>query len=301
MVKKPSELRLIDRGSWSELIRRSESSSQNKESSFGVPPIELNEIYFPICERIWSLWSQKANDGLKTPLIIGITGSVAVGKTTVAEAMKGLLESKPFNLDTELVSTDNFLYPNEVLTNNRILDRKGFPESFDYPAILEFLKGLTIEGEPMQIPIYSHEIYDITGRTMVVKPSDVLIIEGVNILQTPKVHISRSETQAIRDYVDFSIYIDAEEANIRDWYTKRFLNYWEAARSGTNSFFSQFKDLSFDQANDLAFSIWTAINSTNLLENISPSMEFADLVLQKGEDHSISQLIVPRDWLSDWI
>ena len=223
------------------------------------------------------------------------------GKTTVAEAMKGLLESKPFNLDTELVSTDNFLYPNEVLTNNRILDRKGFPESFDYPAILEFLKGLTIEGEPMQIPIYSHEIYDITGRTMVVKPSDVLIIEGVNILQTPKVHISRSETQAIRDYVDFSIYIDAEEANIRDWYTKRFLNYWEAARSGTNSFFSQFKDLSFDQANDLAFSIWTAINSTNLLENISPSMEFADLVLQKGEDHSISQLIVPRDWLSDWI
>lgn len=301
MVKKPSELRLIDRGSWSELIRRSESSSQNKESSFGVPPIELNEIYFPICERIWSLWSQKATDGLKTPLIIGITGSVAVGKTTVAEAMKGLLESKPFNLDTELVSTDNFLYPNEVLTNNRILDRKGFPESFDYPAILEFLKGLTIEGEPMQIPIYSHEIYDITGRTMVVKPSDVLIIEGVNILQTPKVHISRSETQAIRDYVDFSIYIDAEEANIRDWYTKRFLNYWEAARSGTNSFFSQFKDLSFDQANDLAFSIWTAINSTNLLENISPSMEFADLVLQKGEDHSISQLIVPRDWLSDWI
>ncbi len=301
MVKKPSELRLIDRGSWSELIRRSESSSQNKESSFGVPPIELNEIYFPICERIWSLWSQKATDGLKTPLIIGITGSVAVGKTTVAEAMKGLLESKPFNLDTELVSTDNFLYPNEELTNNRILDRKGFPESFDYPAILEFLKGLTIEGEPMQIPIYSHEIYDITGRTMVVKPSDVLIIEGVNILQTPKVHISRSETQAIRDYVDFSIYIDAEEANIRDWYTKRFLNYWEAARSGTNSFFSQFKDLSFDQANDLAFSIWTAINSTNLLENISPSMEFADLVLQKGEDHSISQLIVPRDWLSDWI
>ncbi len=301
MVKKPSELRLIDRGSWSELIRRSESSSQNKESSFGVPPIELNEIYFPICERIWSLWSRKTTERLKTPLIIGITGSVAVGKTTVAEAMKGLLESKPFNLDTELVSTDNFLYPNEVLTNNRILNRKGFPESFDYPAILEFLKGLTIEGEPMQIPIYSHEIYDITGRTMVVKPSDVLIIEGVNILQTPKVHISRSETQAIRDYVDFSIYIDAEEANIRDWYTKRFLNYWEAARSGTNSFFSQFKDLSFDQANDLAFSIWTAINSTNLLENISPSMEFADLVLQKGEDHSISQLIVPRDWLSDWI
>ncbi|MEE2683461.1 MAG: type I pantothenate kinase [Actinomycetota bacterium] len=301
MVKKPSELRLIDRGSWSELIRRNESYRQNRQSPFGVPPIELDEIYFPICERIWSLWSRKTTERLKTPLIIGITGSVAVGKTTVAEAMKDLLESKPFNLDTELVSTDNFLYPNEVLTNNRIFDRKGFPESFDYPAILEFLKGLTIEGEPMEIPTYSHEIYDIIDRTMVVKPSDVLIIEGVNILQTPKVHTNRSETQAIRDYVDFSIYIDAEEAHIKDWYTKRFLNYCEAARSGTNSFFSQFKDLSFDQTNDLALSIWTAINSTNLLENISPSMEFADLVLRKGEDHSISQLTVPRDWLSNWI
>ena len=275
------------------------SIARRTEPVFGIPEIEINEIYLPICERILS-WSEIRNNienGANGPFVIGVTGSVAVGKTTVAKALKEIFEGAPFVVETEIVSTDNFLFPNETLDENRILHRKGFPESFDYSSIINFLKALG-GNHSVKIPIYSHETYDIIESTRDIHRDKILILEGVNILQNAPRLINESNSETIRDFIGFSIYLDAAEATIKTWYTDRFLNYCRKAKSDSESFFHQFKEFSEDQARELAAGIWETINSPNLQNHIAPSISFADSVLLKEMDHSISQLQVPSEWLS---
>ena len=258
---------------------------------------EINEIYAPIVQRLLSHYehSLNAKTGTVQPLLIGIAGSVSVGKSTISNIIKKLVTSPPINLSGQVISTDNFLFPNLQLQKDQILHRKGFPESFDHAAIIRFLSRIR-EGKPNSIiPIYSHETYDIEG-TSHFEVTDLIIIEGVNILQNPPER--KGEDQPIRDFLDFSIFIDADESEITQWYEDRFLRYCTLAEDNTKSFFSQFKNLNMEERRKLAFEIWKSVNKPNLDNHIYPSKQYADLTIKKGHGHSVSSLQVPLSWLS---
>jgi len=258
---------------------------------------EINEIYAPIVQRLLSHYehSLNAKTGTVQPLLIGIAGSVSVGKSTISNIIKKLVTSPPINLSGQVISTDNFLFPNLQLQKDQILHRKGFPESFDHAAIIKFLSGIR-EGKPNSIiPIYSHETYDIEG-TSNFEVTDLIIIEGVNILQNPPER--KGEDQSIRDFLDFSIFIDADESEITQWYEDRFLRYCTLAEDNTKSFFSQFKNLNMEERKKLASEIWNSVNKPNLDSYIYPSKKYADLIIKKGNDHLVSSLQVPLSWLT---
>ena len=299
MRKNYGMLSKVKREDWVKELLENNSSNLESTAIFDVPAVEINEIFLPICERI--LAEPGLNDDSTNeytyPYIIGVTGSVAAGKTTFARVLKEILGNSPFNFGTEIVSTDNFLFPNETLNENQALHRKGFPESFNYSAIIHFLQT-TKNQASVEIPIYSHQTYDITNQTQTITPTEILIIEGVNILQDSPEIVPESHQKMIRDYVDFSIYLDAKEETIKQWYTERFLTYCEKASSDDESFFTQFKELTEEQATELASSIWETINSPNLHNHIGPSIEFADLVLSKEKDHSINYLQALPEWFS---
>ena len=227
--------------------------------------------------------------------MIGITGSVSVGKSTISNIIKKLVISPPINLSAQVISTDNFLFPNSQLQKDQILHRKGFPESFDHVAIIEFLSEIS-EGKPNSIiPIYSHETYDIDGTSRY-EVTDLIIIEGVNVLQEP---IEKNEWgPSIREFLDFSIFIDADESEITQWYEDRFLKYCSLAEDNTKSFFSQFKNLNMEERKKLASEIWKSVNKPNLDSYIYPSKKYADLIIKKGNDHLVSSLQVPLSWLT---
>ena len=227
--------------------------------------------------------------------MIGITGSVSVGKSTISNIIKKLVTSPPINLSAQVISTDNFLFPNSQLQKDQILHRKGFPESFDHVAIIKFLSEIS-EGKPNSIiPIYSHETYDIEG-TSHSGVTDLIIIEGVNILQNP---IEKdNQDPRIRDFLDFSIFIDADESEITQWYEDRFLRYCSLAEDNTKSFFSQFKNLNLEERKKLAAEIWKSVNKPNLDSYIYPSKEYADLIIKKDNGHLVSSLQVPLSWLT---
>jgi type I pantothenate kinase len=227
--------------------------------------------------------------------LIGITGSVSVGKSTISNIIKKLAINPPTNLSAQVISTDNFLFPNSQLQKDQILHRKGFPESFDHAAIIEFLSEIS-EGKPNSIiPIYSHETYDIDGTSRY-EVTDLIIIEGVNILQNPIEKNDRGPS--IREFLDFSIFIDADESEIAQWYEGRFLKYCSLAEDNTKSFFSQFKNLNMEERKKLASEIWKSVNKPNLDSYIYPSKKYADLIIKKGNDHLVSSLQVPLSWLT---
>tara|TARA_Y100000768_G_scaffold319043_1_gene254655 strand:+ start:1152 stop:2039 length:888 start_codon:yes stop_codon:yes gene_type:complete len=258
---------------------------------------EINEIYSPIVQRLISQHehSLKVKTGSLQPLLIGITGSVSVGKSTISNIIKELVTSPPINLSAQVITTDNFLFANLQLQKDQILHRKGFPESFDHAAIIKFLSDIR-EGKPnLIIPIYSHETYDIEG-TSHSEATDLIIIEGVNVLQDPPE--GKGKDQSIREFLDFSIFIDADESEIIQWYEDRFLKYCSLAEDNTKSFFSQFKNLNTEERRKLAFEIWKSVNKPNLDNHIYPSKQYADLTIKKGHGHSVSSLQVPLSWLS---
>ena len=258
---------------------------------------EVNEIYAPIIQKLLSghTRSLNARTGTLQPLLIGITGSVSVGKSTISNIIKKLAINPPTNLSAQVISTDNFLFPNSQLQKDQILHRKGFPESFDHAAIIKFLSGIS-EGKPNSIiPIYSHESYDIEGTSRS-EITDLIIIEGVNILQEP---IEKNDQDpSIREFLDFSIFIDADESEITQWYEDRFLKYCSLAEDNTKSFFSQFKNLNMEERKKLASEIWKSVNKPNLDSYIYPSKKYADLIIKKGNDHLVSSLQVPLSWLT---
>ena len=225
----------------------------------------------------------------KVPYVIGVAGSVAVGKSTFARILQELLKRWPDHPKVDLITTDGFLHPNAVLEERGIMNRKGFPESYDTRSLLRFLRELKSGRPSVSAPVYSHVVYDIIdGETVEVRQPDILILEGLNVLQ---VAAPGSEaTEFVSDYFDFSIYIDAEESDIEQWYVERFLRLRESVFQDPNSFFRHYADLTHDQAVETARFIWTAINGLNLVENIEPTRDRASLILRKGADHRVSDV-----------
>jgi type I pantothenate kinase len=227
----------------------------------------------------------------RTPFVIGIAGSVAVGKSTTARVLRELLARWPDTPKVELVTTDGFLYPNAVLEERNIMHRKGFPESYDRRALLRFVAEVKSGAAEVTAPRYDHLTYDILpdARTVVHKP-DVLIVEGLNVLQPARLGDEGRSALAVSDFFDFSIYVDAAVADIRRWFVDRFLHLRQTAFADPESFFHQFSTLTDEQAVAMATGVWSSINEPNLIENILPTRGRANLVLTKGTDHAVTRI-----------
>ena len=222
----------------------------------------------------------------KVPYVIGVAGSVAVGKSTFARILQALLSRWPDHPKVDLVTTDGFLHPNAVLEDRGLMNRKGFPESYDTRRLLDFLREVKSGEAEVRAPVYSHVVYDIVpGEENVVRQPDILILEGLNVLQ-----VGDQASEFVSDYFDFSIYIDAEESHIEHWYVERFLTLRGTVFQDPRSYFRHFAHLSHEEAVATAHGIWPEINGKNLDENILPTRGRASLVLGKAADHAVIQV-----------
>lgn len=220
----------------------------------------------------------------KVPYIIGVAGSVAVGKSTFARILQALLARWPEHPKVDLITTDGFLLPNQVLLDRGIMNRKGFPESYDTKRLLQFLREVKGGAPDVAAPVYSHVLYDIVpDAEVVIHRPDILILEGLNVLQ-----VGAETDEFVSDYFDFSIYIDADEDHIEGWYIDRFKALRETVFKDPNSFFRNYAHLSEVEAMEIARGIWRDINGKNLSENIEPTKARASLVVQKGHDHRVT-------------
>jgi type I pantothenate kinase len=227
----------------------------------------------------------------KVPYLIGLAGSVAVGKSTTARILRALLARWPMRARVELVTTDGFLYPTRILQERGIMHRKGFPESYDRRTLIQFLSDVKAGGAGVAAPIYSHLTYDVVpDRFQIVDQPDVLIVEGLNILQTDDRSPEHRERAFASDFFDFTIYVDAELDDVRRWYVERFFALRKTAFADPSSFFHRYADLTDDEAETTASRIWRDINEPNLLENILPTRDRAHLILKKAADHSVQQV-----------
>jgi len=273
-------------------------------------PISLDEIvaiYLPL-SRLLSLYVA-ATQGLfkatqrfllaesepKVPYIIGVAGSVAVGKSTTARVLKALLSRWPNTPKVELVTTDGFLLPNAELERRGLMGRKGFPESYDGAAILRFLSDVKAGKPQVTAPVYSHLVYDvIPGETVTVERPDILILEGLNVLQPSRMPKDGTLIPFVSDYFDFSVYLDADENDLHRWYVNRFMTLRQTAFRDPRSFFRKYAEIAEDEALAIAERLWTGINLPNLQENILPTRQRASLILTKGASHRIQQVALRR-------
>jgi type I pantothenate kinase len=236
-----------------------------------------------------------SNDAVKTPFIIGMGGSVAVGKSTTARVMKELLARWPSSPKVDLVTTDGFLYPNEILRRENLMERKGFPDSYDVGAILRFLSAIKSGQPDVRAPVYSHLTYDVVaGEFVTIDRPDILIFEGLNVLQAGDLPQDGKYVPFVSDFFDFSIYIDADEEMIHNWYITRFMRLRETAFRNPQSFFHRYSQLSEDAARAIAEGLWANINLKNLRENILPTRPRADLILRKGADHLVEEVALRK-------
>jgi type I pantothenate kinase len=273
-------------------------------------PISLDEviaIYLPL-SRLLSLYVA-ATQGLfkatqrflmaeadaKVPYIIGVAGSVAVGKSTTARVLQALLTRWPNTPKVDLVTTDGFLLPNDELTRLGLMERKGFPESYDTGALLHFLADIKAGKRNVKAPLYSHLIYDVVpGEHTVIDRPDLLIVEGLNVLQPARMPKDGKAIPFVSDYFDFSIYLDATEDDLSRWYVERFLKLRQTAFRDPKSFFRRYADFSEQTAIAEAERLWTGINLINLRENIVPTRQRASLILRKGASHRIERVALRR-------
>ena len=227
----------------------------------------------------------------RTPYVIGIAGSVAVGKSTTARVLRELLARWPETPHVELITTDGFLRPNAELVRRGLMERKGFPESYDRRALLRFLSAVKAGRAEVRAPVYSHLTYDIVpGEHVVVRRPDVLIVEGLNVLQPARATAVGGSSLAVSDFFDFSIYVDARTSDVRQWYVDRFLSLRRTAFSRPESYFHRYATMGDAEAVDRAESIWDSINAPNLEQNILPTRGRATLVLRKGGDHAVERV-----------
>jgi type I pantothenate kinase len=263
---------------------------------------EVEEIYLPV-SRLLSLYVAAAQRlfivqqhflgtaEAKVPYIIGVAGSVAVGKSTTARVLQALLARWPNVPKVDLITTDGFLLPNAVLERERLMEKKGFPESYDLPALLRFLADVKAGRRPVRAPIYSHLVYDVMPNQWVeVDRPDILIVEGLNVLQTGHPPKDGKAIPYVSDFFDFSVYIDAEEDVLHQWYVDRFLTLRETAFRDPKSYFHRYSKLDDKQAMETATSIWQRINLLNLRENILPTRQRADLILKKAANHLVQEV-----------
>src|SRR5258705_3611305 len=267
---------------------------------------EVEEIYLPL-SRLLSMYvaaTQRlfrvqqrflGTEDAKMPYIIGIGGSVAVGKSAAARVLQALLARWPNVPKVDLITTDGFLYPNAILERENLMDRKGFPESYDLPALLRFLTDVKAGRRPVRAPIYSHLVYDVTPNEWVeIDRPDILIVEGLNVLQTGRLPKDGKAIPFVSDFFDFSVYLDADEDVLQAWYVDRFLTLRGTAFRDPKSYFHRYSRLSDEEAVATATSIWTRINLVNLHENILPTRQRADLILRKNESHLVEEVALRR-------
>jgi type I pantothenate kinase len=263
---------------------------------------EVVEIYLPL-SRLLNLYVAATqelyratatflgSDVAKVPYVIGMAGSVAVGKSTTARILQALLSRWPHHPKVDLVTTDGFLYPNHVLEERGLMVRKGFPESYDLRALIQFVSAVKSGLATVRAPVYSHLYYDIIpDQFQVVDQPDIMIIEGLNVLQTSDGEPEHKSRLFVSDFFDFTIYVDAAVQDICEWYIERFLTLRYTAFSDPASYFHRYASLSDQAARQRSHAIWTEINEVNLIENILPTRERADLILEKGPDHTVQRV-----------
>lgn len=308
-----SPFRVFDRAEWASLradtpltltleeLKRLQSVNEQLSIE------EVAEIYLPL-SRLLSLYVAatqglfkatqrflQAGGEVKVPYIIGIAGSVAVGKSTTARVLEALLKRWPNTPKVSLVTTDGFLLPNAELTRLGLMERKGFPESYDSAALLKFLARIKAGEEHVSAPLYSHLTYDVmAGEEITVDRPDILIVEGLNVLQPPKLPLDAKPIPFVSDFFDFSIYLDADEDKLREWYVDRFMTLRLTAFRKPESFFRRYAEISTDEALTTANALWDGINLPNLRENIFPTRPRADLILRKGDSHQIEEVALRR-------
>ena len=258
---------------------------------------EIEDVYMPLTRILNLLYSEKQkqyNCPRKIPFLIGVTGGVSVGKSTTSRAIKTLLERWESKPKVQIVTTDGFLFPNFILQEKGIMDRKGFPESFDKEAITHFLLDLRSGKNHLQIPIYSHQTYDIlSDNYQTIESPDIVILEGVNILHIDTKN-NFSEQSLMSDQIDFSIYVDADTEDVKEWFVERFMLFREKAKNNKSDFYYKFSKMLDEEAIAFAGNIWKTINEVNLNDHILPFKSRANLVLVKGENHQVKEVLLRK-------
>ena len=296
----------ISRGTWQSLHRKTTPPLTEEEldsiKSFNdqISLQDVTDIYLPLAHLIQIYKRSKEDlafskgiflqrESKNQPFIIGISGSVAVGKSTTSRLLQILLSRIFPEASVELVTTDGFLYPNSLLNERNILNRKGFPESYDMETLLNFLDQLK-NGQDVEIPVYSHEIYDIVPhQKQRVRAADFVIVEGINVFQTP--HNSRLY---ITDFFDFSIYVDAAVEDIESWYLDRFLKLLSFAQDDPSNYYYRFTQQPISEVKDFAHQVWTSINLINLQNYIEPTRNRAEVILHKSKNHEIDEIYLKK-------
>ncbi|MDP5183356.1 type I pantothenate kinase [Blastococcus sp. BMG 814] len=286
----------LDAAELEELASLGDRIDLDEVATVYLPLARLLSLHVTASRRLWAAQSEFLGDTTaKVPFVIAVAGSVAVGKSTTARLLQTLLAATPGVPRVDLVTTDGFLLPNAVLEERGLLGRKGFPESYDRRALLRFLADVKSGREEVFAPVYDHQSYDIVpGRVQAVDRPDILVLEGLNVLQAGRRSDGAAPDIFLSDFFDFSVYVDAAEADIQRWYVERFLALRRTAFQDTTAYFHRFAALTDDQARETALDIWSAVNGPNLRDNIAPTRSRARLVLQKSADHSVRRVLLRK-------